>query len=174
MFTSSKTNPITILFTIVIISGQTLLFAEDTVQDTTDNKSQKDTTRQSFPEKRRAREPWEYIVSAPIWIATSPLWLLYKGTAAVIGFVDDHDIPEKVERVLISEDGSREIMPDYSSRTGGGIYFLKKGLISHSSELKISGSYWLLHRHSIELEFTNVEWIRDAFYTDINFLYEND
>ncbi len=102
------------------------LCAEETEKDTAAvqtavKKTEKDTSDYPFPIKLKARKPWEYIVSMPVWIATSPLWLLYKSTSGVIYVMDELDIPEKVERVLISEDGTREIMPEYSSRTGVGI-----------------------------------------------------
>jgi len=164
-----------------LYSFQTDTFAKETEKDSASAQNEIvqskkdsliDTLDDNFPEKLRARKPWEYVVSLPVWIATSPLWLLYKGTAAIIGFVDDHDIPEKVERVLISEDGTREIMPEYSSRTGAGISFLKKGLISSESELKIIGSYWLLHRHGVQFDFLNLEPKNNVFFADIRFLYE--
>ncbi len=139
----------------------------DTIQSVSDTSLQ-----DNFPEKVNPRKPWEYVVSMPVLIATSPLYIVYRGIAATIGFVDDHNIPQAIERVLISEDGTREIMPDYSSRTGVGVSYSKTGLISQNSKLYFSGSYWLLHRNSAKFNFTNIELFNKLFYTSVYFNYE--
>jgi hypothetical protein len=167
--------PIIIIISTLILT-QVSIYAEenqdtintsDTIQNVSDTSLQ-----EKFPEKLRPRKPWEYVVSLPLWIATGPLYLAYRGIAATIGFVDDHNIPQTIERFLISEDGTREIMPDYSSRTGIGVSYSKTGLITQHSELYFSGSYWLLHRNSVSFRFDNIEMFSNLFYIGFHFNYE--
>ena len=80
-------NLILVPLVIGALSSQISLNAEEPIEDTmvvesNDTTNVMDSTDTNYPEKRRARKPWEYIVSAPLWIATSPLYLLYKGTVS--------------------------------------------------------------------------------------------
>lgn len=130
-----------------------------------------DSTRKTFPGKKAARRKWEYIVSAPLWIATSPLYLTYKLLGGTVEIMDNHHIPGKLERILVSEDGTRHIEPYYSSTTGLGINIWKEGLIAPCSRFNIAGSYGLQNRHGFEIEWRSIPTLRNKLFLDAHFAY---
>jgi hypothetical protein len=130
-----------------------------------------DSTR--FPEKRRAREPWEYVVSAPGWLVGAPFILTTRLITASYRFVDRLETLERILSYLfVVRDTTVVVMPAYDDETGAGISFRKLGLFSAGSELELSGTYGTRNRHGVEIEFQDYRPFAPALFLDIGVDYE--
>ncbi len=109
-------------------------------------------TSQRNPHKKLpAKAPWEHIVSAPGYVINAPFWLLNKTVEKTIYYVDENKIVPKVKRILISEDGTRVIMPTYDVRVGSGLKITKSQLFSDSSLSAVGLSHGLDSRRGAYL-----------------------
>ena len=149
-------------------------FSSIKAADTTSDSIAVDTAEQNcFSEKLPARKSWEYVVSSPLWIVTSPLYFTYRLIAAGIGFIDDHHLAEKLKNLLVLEDGSIKLNPYYSSSTGIGIICKKEELFNTDAQFKIAGSFGTLRRHGIESSCTGVPLARRRLFLDASAIYHH-
>ena len=111
-------------------------------------------------DKVPARSLWEYIVSGPFWILTSPVTASLYGISQLGGYLNQSGIGMKIYNVLVSPDGTRSIFPYVSTQTGAGLELQKNGLAFPGSKITLLGSGWTLGRGSVLLSFDKVEpWI---------------
>ncbi len=104
--------------------------------------------------KLPSRDTWEYIASAPSWVAASMLILTLKIVSAGLKYAVSWG--GLVYRIAVSRDGTRLLYPSYSSRTGPGIVFKKIGLVNENSELTLKASYGAYHRSRIAASFDSM------------------
>ena len=117
---------------------------------TTDSLSQ-------FP-RLEEKETWEKVVDAPGYLLSLPFYALNKTIEGTVYVIDEYKIPQKVRGILVSEDGTRVIMPTYNAQVGPGVAITKKELFNKESLLKIGGSYWIDdNRHSAITSFSDLE-----------------
>jgi hypothetical protein len=112
-------------------------------------------------DKVPARSTWEYFVSGPIWVLTSPVTVSLYGISQLGGYVNQTGIGMKIYNVLVSPDGTRSLFPYVSTQTGAGLELQKKGLVSPESKLTLLASGWTLGRGSALLSFDKLETRRN-------------
>lgn len=123
-----------------------------------------------FPPKLPSREPWERWVNLPGTVLWFLPGLAMRGAGAAIGYVDEAKLIPKIHRVLVSEDGTRAVLPAYSVLTGGGVVFKKKDLLAEGSRLSLlaaAGEDW---RHQAAFGFRRAA-LPGGFETDLEIDY---
>ncbi|MBD3314340.1 MAG: BamA/TamA family outer membrane protein [Chitinivibrionales bacterium] len=109
-----------------------------------------------FPEVRRAREPWEYVLSVPGWLIGAPFIITTEAIAGTYRFLHRQETLQRIlSLIFVVEDTTVILAPAYSSRTGLGVSYRKKGIWRDASELEITGTYGTRNRHGFELSMNN-------------------
>jgi len=101
---------------------------------------------ETFPEKMPARSSWEYVVSLPGMIIYLPFWAVFQVTGAAISLQAEYQIGSRLAAIFTNPDGSRGVMPVYSSRSGVGLEFFLKDRPNDNARLNLTGSWGLLGR----------------------------
>jgi hypothetical protein len=117
--------------------------------------AQSDTT-ETFPKKMPARKPWEYVVSAPGWVLYAPFWLVFQATGGVIKLQEEYKIGDRLMAFLTAADGSRGILPVYSSRSGLGVEYFQKNKPNEGARFNFTGSWGLLGRSLYQVRYRRV------------------
>ncbi len=112
-----------------------------------------------YPEKRKGRETWEYIVNIPGYICLLPVWALDAALVPVSYAITETKVIEKTVDFLTSDDGKRGVFPTYEARTGAGLNFYQKGLIQEGTDLQITATVWASARQSFQLYFNDLKLI---------------
>ncbi|MBF0430961.1 MAG: BamA/TamA family outer membrane protein [Fibrobacteria bacterium] len=139
-----------ILTTFVLLFGQVSSFGNSESDSTTKN----DTL--AFPEKLPAKDTWEHIISAPGYALNFPFWVTHKLIEKSIYFVDEKKIVPKIRRILVSQDGTRVIMPTFIERVGAGVRVRKTEYLGNKSTILTGGNYGSDHRHGLHLHLLEV------------------
>jgi len=119
--------------------------SQESSSDDEDQTAAADTTV-VFPEKMPKRKTWEYVVSAPGYIIYLPFWAVFKVTEGAISLQERYRIGHRLATVLIAPDGSRGIIPVYSSRSGFGLEYFHKHIPNEDARLNLTASWGLLGR----------------------------
>ena len=121
------------------------------------DKAQTSDSVQVQHKKYRSRSTVEAIVSFPGVLVYLPLKLTFKGFGAIVSYVDEKKVVQKTRDFLTSDDGRRGVLPTYSDRTGGGIKFFQKGLLTPKSKLSMSITAGLRSRRRYQLRLRRVQ-----------------
>jgi hypothetical protein len=132
----------------MIIALVTILFiCFSSDESRADENSTADTTSTiEYPERIPSKDRWEKVVSFPGAILNFPFTVLLKTVDLAMGM--DFEMPFIVRLVdpLVADDGSRGLIPKFSSRSGIGLKFYQKSLFNEKSRFDISatgGPNWL-------------------------------
>lgn len=109
-----------------------------------------DSTR-AFPKKQPSHTGWEMAASAPGKLLYLPFWLVFQATGAAIAIQEEYKVADRVADILIAEDGSRGVLPVYSSRSGVGVEYFHKGLGNPESRFNLSAAWGLRNRQFYQL-----------------------
>lgn len=137
----------------VAIEGALLAQAETHPAD----KEQKSDSVQVQHKKYRSKSTLESIVSFPGTLVYLPFKLTFKGFGAIVSYVDEKKVVQKAQDFLISDDGQRGVLPTYSERTGGGIKFFQRGLLTSKSKLSVLITAGLRSRRRYQLRLRRVQ-----------------
>lgn len=125
---------------------------------------------QPFPAKLPAHGTWEQWVNIPGTVAWFLPGLAMRGAGAAIGYADDTKLIPKIHRVLVSEDGTRAVLPTFTVLTGAGAVYKKKDLLNPGSRLSVlatGGDDW---RHQAAFAFRRIA-LPGGFETDLKLDY---
>jgi hypothetical protein len=111
----------------------------------------------AFPERMPGKSSWEHVVSLPGMIIYLPFWAVFQVTGAVIKLQADYQIGARLAAIFTSPDGSRGVMPVYSSRSGLGLEFFLKDRPSDGARLNLTGSWGLLGRQLYQARARRIE-----------------
>lgn len=128
-------------------------------------------SEKTYPEKRKSHETWETIVSFPGKLIFFPIKMLFSGIGTAAALIDEGKIIPKVIDIFTSDDGRRSIQPVYSSRTGGGLKFRQRDLLTKESTLELQGTMGIRRRYKYKAAFQGIQ-IKSAFYADIIASYQ--
>lgn len=112
---------------------------------------------EAFPEKMKARETWENVVSVPGAILYAPFWLTFKIVEQGIAIQSRYRIANRVAALVISSDGSRGLIPVYSSRGGLGLNFFKKHIPNEAARFNLAASWGLRGRSLYQARIRRLE-----------------
>ena len=110
-----------------------------------------------FPEEMKARETWENVVSLPGIILYAPFWAVFKLTEQAIALQSRYRIGNRVAALVISPDGSRGLIPVYSSRGGLGLNFFKKHIPNEAARFNLAASWGRLGRSLYQARLRRLE-----------------
>ena len=110
----------------------------------------------AFPDKMQSREAWENVVSLPGLILYAPFWLTFELTEQAIAVQSRYRIGNRVAALVISPDGSRGIIPVYSSRGGLGVEFFKKHIPNEEARFNLAASWGLRGRSLYQVRVRRV------------------
>jgi hypothetical protein len=111
----------------------------------------------TFPERVPSKSAWERVVSLPGMIIYLPFWAVFQATGAVIALQANYQIGARLAAIFTSPDGSRGVMPVYSSRSGLGLEFFLKDRPSDGARLNLTGSWGLLGRQLYQARARRIE-----------------
>ena len=121
--------------------------------------------------KYGSKKTWEHLVSFPGTLVSLPLVFFLKGQEKVVGYVYEHKVIPKAKDSLTSADGRRGIMPRYTSRSGYGIKFFQRELISPESKLTLTITGTIHRRQSYRLWLQNVQFFGGILFSDFLIRY---
>lgn len=122
---------------------------ETIVAQTTSNpaeEEQESDDPETFAKKRRSEAAWETIVSFPGRLVYMPIKVFLTGSVALASYIDDSKVVFIINDYLNSDDGRRSVQPVYAARTGGGIAYIQRGLITETSRLTLQATAGLRQR----------------------------
>ena len=96
--------------------------------------------KQEAKEKIGSKSTWEHVVSFPGQLLFFPIDLFLKISEKAIVYVDETKLIPKTIDLLTSDDGRFGVLPTYSSRTGYGLEYFHKDLLTPESKLTIGAS----------------------------------
>lgn len=112
---------------------------------------------ENYPDKIPSHSTWEKIVSAPGKLIYLPFHIILKSVDLVSGV--SFEVPFVVELAdfMVADDGSRGLIPTYASRSGGGLKFYQKGLISDESKLDLAATAGLRWRQQYRFRIRRID-----------------
>lgn len=114
-------------------------------QEQTQSEQDNSSPQPVYATKVRSRATWEYIVNIPGYILYVPFWLVYTAVTPIIGWVDKSNVIPRVNDLLISDDGTRRLYPNYETQYGFGLTYLQDGVFRSSGQIKaeaLMGLWW--------------------------------
>ncbi len=111
----------------------------------------------AFPERMPSRSTWERVVSLPGMIIYLPFWAVFQVTGAVISIQSEYQVGSRLAAIFANPDGSRGVMPVYSSRSGVGLEFFLKNRPNEDARLNLTGSWGLLGRQLYQARARRIE-----------------
>lgn len=132
--------------------------ADHALSERIDPQSPSDTiATEGYPERLPSHLTWEKIVSAPGKLFYIPFYIILQGVDLVTRI--NFEFPFVVELVdfMVADDGSRGLIPTYASRSGAGLKFYQKGLISDRSKLDFTVTAGLRWRQLYRFRFRRID-----------------
>ena len=125
----------TSLIVLFIFTG--LLNAEDTPPS--ENRATEIDSFQSqpYPERMSNRSIWEKVVYLPGQVVQFPLKYTFKGIGTSVGYIDDTKIVQQINDRLESDDERRQLKPTYANRTGAGVIYYQRGILTQTVDRNI-------------------------------------
>ena len=130
----------------VLLFSLTLLLAEQgSLHAQTETTSQHESGRVDSVQILRKQYPskttWEHLASLPGTIISIPFVIVFKSTEYAASYVYDSKIIPKTIDLFTSDDGSRELYPAYSNRSGFGLEYAHRRIIGPRSKLTMKISH---------------------------------
>ncbi|NIX56682.1 MAG: BamA/TamA family outer membrane protein [candidate division Zixibacteria bacterium] len=125
---------------------------------------------EDYRNQYRNKNLWETLVSLPGSIVYLPFDITFKTIGSMVNFVDERKLVQKTHDLLTSDDGRRALLPVYSNRTGGGLRYRHKGLITSNSTLSVLTALGLRSRQKYQIKFERLQ-IAAAVVGDFSFRY---
>ena len=110
-----------------------------------------------FPKKMKSTSGWEKVVSLPGMIIYLPFWAVFELTTGVMAIQEEYKIGRRLAALLVAPDGSRGIMPVYSSRSGFGVEFFQKQIPGDRARFNLTGSWGLRGRSLYQARLRRVD-----------------
>ena len=135
-----------------------IMDADHALSEPIDPQSPSDTiATENYPERLPSHSTWEKIVSAPGKLFYIPFYIMLQGVDLVTRI--NFEFPFVVELVdfMVADDGSRGLAPQYASRSGAGLKFYQKGLISDRSKLDFTATAGLRWRQLYRFRFRKID-----------------
>jgi len=137
--TTRLLSPLLIFLCLFILSLQPALGSSAQEPDEKEEKGDKKSSETEYPEKLKSEETWETLINIPGKILFIPFWLMDKALAPILSWVGvAPQVTSKIARLLVSADGKRGLLPSTSDRTGFGLKFFQKDLITPGSHLDLT------------------------------------
>ncbi len=134
------------------------IVSEQALSERVDPQSPPDTNAtENHPDRFPGHSTWERIVSAPGKLLYLPFHIVLKGVDLVTGI--SFEVPFVVELAdfMVADDGSRGLVPKYASRSGGGLKYYQKGLISDQSRLDLAATAGLRWRQRYRFRLRRID-----------------
>lgn len=123
-----------------------------------DPESSSDTTNtDNYPRRLESHSTWEKIVSAPGKLIYIPFYIVLQTVDLVTGISFDFPFVVELADFMVADDGSRGLVPAYSNRSGAGLKFYQKDLISDGSKLDLTATAGLRWRQMYRFRFRKVD-----------------
>ena len=124
-----------------------------------------------FPEKMKAREPWEQVLALPGAVINLPFKLTMEAVSHTAGYVFIPGQLGPIYDLLHSDDGLRSLMPTASSRSGVGLKYTHKDFLKTGAKLQIKAMLGLRFRQKYQLTLKRLPVVPGKVYSDISIAY---
>jgi hypothetical protein len=119
--------------------------------------------RKQYPRKTT----WEHIASLPGTIISIPFVIVLKGAEHAAGYIYDSKIIPKTIDLFTSDDGTRELYPTYSNRSGVGVEYVQRRIIGPRSKLTMK----IAHAFISKRQYYRFRWRRIQFTPQSPFMF---
>lgn len=119
--------------------------------------------RKQYPRKTT----WEQFASLPGTIISIPFVIVFKTTEYAASYVYDSRIIPRTIDLFTSDDGSRELYPTYSNRSGVGLEYTQRRIIGPISKLTMKISHGFVSKR----QYYRFRWRRIQFTPQSPFMF---
>lgn len=135
-----------------------IMDADHALSEPIDPQSPSDTiATEDYPERFPSHSTWEKIASAPGKLFYLPFHIILKSIDLVTGISFEVPLVMELADFMVADDGSRGLIPTYASRSGGGLKFYQKGLISDQSKLDLAATAGLRWRQRYRFRIRRID-----------------
>lgn len=161
---SNIRSAVVVLLLVIIVAGSALYLP---VYGSDERKEEKNPPPE-YPKKMKNRGTFEWLVAAPGLLLNLPFKALFKGIGNTAGYIEDTKLPDRVDDLLTSEDGSRGVRPNYSSRGGAGLKYFHKNLIRPGVKMEIAAAAGLKSRQRYQFTFERLSFLGNKVFTSFD------
>lgn len=131
----------------------------------------------TFPEKRSAREPWEYVVSFPGDVVDLVLDVPFAAIEASVAFVYRRHLIQRTVDLLTADDGSWAVVPVVTARFEGGAKYYHRNIFTEGSKFTVHAVAGTHNRQSYGLELKRLalfDGVRGGVDLDYDFMPDQE